>query len=179
MKKTALIWLVVTVVICTAVGAGIWIYSFKGSTDNNSIFTGETMEVKADTSSLVNKNTVLTFVSSYEDGFSDTREIVAPEYMYGWTREKVKSAYPSWQMNEFSPTRIVLNKQESGRSSQHYVLGEKDGYVAVYYKDSGLLKEVTSTPVASLNAEEIKIITGGKEIDGDKYLYLCLQDLES
>ena len=47
------------------------------------------------------------------------------------------------------------------------------------YKDSGVLKEVTSTPVASLNDDERKSVVSGKEIDGDTHLYLCLQDLES
>ena len=170
MKKKTIIWLIVLVALCSAVSAGIWVYNLEIAKDNNSLFTGETLEVR---------NTVLTFVSNYEDGFSDTREVIAPVYMYGWQRDRMESAYPSWQMDEFSPLRVVFNRSERGRSSQHYVLGEKDGYVAVYYKDSGVLKEVTSTPVASLNDDERKSVISGKEIDGDTHLYLCLQDLES
>ena len=109
-------------------------------------------------------------------------DLVIPERLlpqFIWQRDRMESAYPSWQMDEFSPLRVVFNRSERGRSSQHYVLGEKDGYVAVYYKDSGVLKEVTSTPVASLNDDERKSVISGKEIDGDTHLYLCLQDLES
>ena len=179
MKKKTIIWLIVLVAFCSAVSAGIWVYNLEIAKDNNSLFIGETLEVKLDTGGSVGRNTVLTFVSTYEDGFSDTREVIAPVYMYGWQRDRMESAYPSWQMDEFSPLRVVFNRSERGRSSQHYVLGEKDGYVAVYYKDSGVLKEVTSTPVASLNDDERKSVISGKEIDGDTHLYLCLQDLES
>lgn len=52
------------------------------------------MEVKSDTGNSVGRNTVLTFVSNYEDGFSDTREVIAPVYMYGWQRDRMESAYP-------------------------------------------------------------------------------------
>ena len=156
MKKKTIIWLIVLVALCSAVSAGIWVYNLEIAKDNNSLFTGETLEVKSDTGNSVGRNTVLTFVSNYEDGFSDTREVIAPVYMYGWQRDRMESAYPSWQMDEISPLRVVFNRSERGRSSQHYVLGEKDGYVAVYYKDSGVLKEVTSTPVASLNDDERK-----------------------
>lgn len=179
MKRKTIVWLIVLFALCSAVSAGIWVYNLETAKDNNSLFTGETLEVKSDTGNSVGRNTVLTFVSNYEDGFSDTREVIAPVYMYGWQKDRMESAYPSWQMDEFSPLRVVFNRSESGRSSQHYVLGEKDGYVAVYYKDSGVLKEVTSTPVASLNDDERKSVVSGKEIDGDTNLYLCLQDLES
>ena len=171
MKKKTIIWLIVLVALCSAVSAGIWVYNLEIAKDNNSLFTGETLEVKSDAGNSVGRNTVLTFVSNYEDGFSDTREVIAPVYMYGWQRDRMESAYPSWQMDEFSPLRVVFNRSERGRSSQHYV--------AVYYKDSGVLKEVTSTPVASLNDDERKSVISGKEIDGDTHLYLCLQDLES
>ena len=156
MKKKTIVWLIVLVALCSAISAGIWVYNFERAKDNNSLFTGETLEVKSDTGNSVGRNTVLTFVSNYEDGFSDTREVIAPVYMYGWQRDRMESAYPSWQMDEFSPLRVVFSRSEKGRSSQHYILGEKDGYVAVYYKDSGVLKEVTSTPVASLNDDERK-----------------------
>ena len=58
--------------------AGIWVYNLEIAKDNNSLFTGETLEVKSDTGNSVGRNTVLTFVSNYEDGFSDTREVIAP-----------------------------------------------------------------------------------------------------
>ncbi len=179
MKKKTVMVLIALVLICFTASIFVWIYKFDTTQDNNSYFTDEAVEVKSDISNSVGRNTVLTFVSNYEDGFSDTNEIIAPVYMYGWSKERTEEAYPSWHMDEFSPSKVVFNKSEKGRSSQHYVLGEKDGYVAVYYKDTGLLKEVTSTPVNSLNNDEIKSVINGNEIDGDGRLYLYLQDLES
>ena len=71
--------------------------------------------------------------------------------MYGWDREKTKSAYKDWLMTEFSKDRVVFNKSINGNSTQHYVIREDNGYVAVFYRESNILKEVTSTPIESLN----------------------------
>ena len=61
MKKKTIVWLIVLVALCSAISAGIWVYNFERAKDNNSLFTGETLEVKSDTGNSVGRNTVLTF----------------------------------------------------------------------------------------------------------------------
>lgn len=177
-KKTAL-FAAVLLGSLIAAAVGIWVYSCEIGNNNLKRPNDEAVLVQSDISDNVGENAVLTFKIRFEDGFSDTREIIAPYYMKGWSREKLAAAYPSWQLNSFSSENAVFSKSSSGRSSQHYLIGEKDGYVAVYYKDSGLLKEVTAAPIASLSEDERRLILQGKSIDGDESLYLCLQDLES
>ena len=81
MKKKTIIWLIVLVALCSAVSAGIWVYNLEIAKDNNSLL-GETLEVKSDTGNSVGRNTVLTFVSNYEDGFSDTRGYCPSLYVW-------------------------------------------------------------------------------------------------
>ena len=73
MKKKTIIWLIVLVALCSAVSAGIWVYNLEIAKDNNSLFTGETLEVKSDTGNSVGRNTVLTFVSNYIPIFRQTQ----------------------------------------------------------------------------------------------------------
>lgn len=179
MKKAVFTWAIVLWGLLIGTSAGVLAYKHHIKGEDNSAFVEDSLYVKADKSNVINENTVLSFVSIYDDGFRDTREIIAPAYMKGWNRDKMALAYSSWQMDEFSKERVVFNKYQEGRSSQHYFLGEKEGYVAVYYKDSGILKEITSTPAGSLSDEEKKILKSQKEINGDEHLYRYLQDLES
>ena len=99
--------------------------------------------------------------------------------MYGWDREKIQQAYSDWQMTEFSADRVVFNRNIEGDSPQHYILKENDGYVAVYYRDSGILKETTSTPVASLSDEDKKLFQEGLEIEGETNLIKYIEGLET
>lgn len=127
----------------------------------------------------IGDETVLEFVYNYEDGYSQTRQSIPQSYMYGWTRDDIERAYGDWQMTEFSKDRVVFVKNVEGDSPQHYILKEKDGYVAVYYKESGVLKEMTSAPVASLSENERKLFEEGIEIDGEVNLIKYIEGLET
>lgn len=134
-------------------------------------------EAQPDT--VIGENTVLEFVYNYADGFSETQQSLPQQFMYGWDREKTQQAYSGWLMTEFSDDRVVFNKSIDGNSTQHYVLRENDGYIAVYYRDSNILKEMTSTPVASLSDEDKKLFEKGVEIDGEKNLIKYIEGLET
>ena len=82
-------------------------------------------------------------------------------------------------MTEFSKDRVVFNKSINGNSTQHYVIREDNGYVAVFYRESNILKEVTSTPIESLSDEDKKLFENGVEIDGEKNLIKYIESLET
>lgn len=134
-------------------------------------------EAKADIG--INENTVLEFIYNYSDGFSETQQSLPQQFMYGWDRDKTQQAYSDWLMTEFSKDRVVFNKNIEGESPQHYILKENDGYVAVYYKDSGLLKETTSAPLAALSDEDRTLFEKGFEISGETNLIKYIESLET
>ncbi len=142
-------------------------------------YGGETVMAEAKSDVTIGEKTVLEFVYNYSDGISETRQSIPQRSMYGWDREKTQEAYSDWQMTEFSADRVVFKKSIEGESPQHYILKENDGYVAVYYRDSGILKEITSTPVASLSDEDKKLFEEGLEIDGEMNLIKYIEGLET
>lgn len=127
----------------------------------------------------IGENTVLEFVYNYSDGYSETQQSLPQQFMYGWDREKTIRNYSDWQVSEFGSDRVVFNKSVEGNSSQHYILKINKDYVAVYYRDTGILKEITSTPVKSLSEEDRKAFEIGVEIEGEDNLIRYMEALES
>lgn len=165
-------------VIFTAIGSLTGYFLAYNSELDSEYGTGLVMaEAQPDT--VIGENTVLEFVYNYSDGFSETQQSLPQQFMYGWDREKTQNAYSDWLMTEFSSDRVVFNKSIDGESSQHYILRENKGYIAVYYRDSNILKEMTSTPVASLSDEDKKLFEKGVAIDGEKNLIKYIEGLET
>lgn len=154
-----------------------YVHTLEG--EKNTIYESPALTAEAPSKTKVNENTVMEFVYNYSDGFSEVRELLPQYYMYGWDRETVENAYDTWQMTEFSADRIVFNKNMDCESSQHYTLKENNGYVAVYYKNSDVLKEMTSTPLASLSDKDKKLFEQGVDIDGEANLIRYLEGLET
>ncbi len=147
--------------------------------EKNVTYGSPALTAEAPSKAAVNENTVMEFVYNYNDGFSEVRELLPQYYMYGWDREAVEKAYDTWQMTKFSADRIVFAKNMDCESSQHYTLKENNGYVAVYYKNSDVLKEMTSTPLAALSEGDKKLFRQGVDIDGEVNLMRYLEGLET
>lgn len=154
-----------------------YVNTLKG--EENVAYGSPALAAEAPKGETVGENTVMEFVYNYNDGFSETIERLPQYYMYGWDREDVAQAYDTWQMTSFSDKRIIFNKNMNCQSSQHYTLKAKDGYVAVYYKESDALKEITSTPIASLSETDKKLFEQGVDIDGELNLMRYLESLET
>lgn len=161
--------------ICGGV-AGYFVSFDKESVKN---FQNDTVMAEASLENTINENTILEFVYNYSDGFSETKQDLPQQFMVGWDREQVEKAYSQWEMTEFSKDKVIFNKSVDSTSSQHYILKEDEGYIAVFYRDSDILKEVTSTPISSLSVEDRKLFEKGVSVDGDVNLIKYLESLES
>lgn len=157
----------------------VCIYLFTSNEASPKQFTGSSLEVNASDAPLVNKDTVFEFVYNYADGISETYYSVPASYMTGWGRERIADAYPKWTIDSCGSDRIVMHKNLDKDSSQHYILKDNDGYITVYYTNSGEVKEVTSANIASLSEKERQKYIDGVEIVGEGELEKYLQDLES
>ena len=165
-------------IIFTIIG-GMTGYFFAYTSEKGTEYGQGLVMAEAQPTDVINENTVLEFVYNYSDGFSETQQNLPQQFMYGWDREKTKSAYKDWLMTGFSKDRVVFNKSINGNSTQHYVIREDNGYVAVFYRESNILKEVTSTPIESLSDEDKKLFENGVEIDGEKNLIKYIESLET
>ena len=163
-----------------AASLGGWLGYVNGMEgEKNTVYGSPALAVGSPKEQTVGENTVMEFVYNYNDGFSETVERLPQYYMYGWNRENVADAYDTWQMTSFSDKRIVFNKNMNCPSSQHYTLKIDNGYVVVYYRESDALKEITSTPAASLSDADKKLFEQGVDIDGELNLMRYLESLET
>lgn len=177
-KAIKYILIVASGIIFTIIG-GMTGYFFAYTSEEGTEYGQGLVMAEAQPSDVINENTVLEFVYNYSDGFSETQQNLPQQFMYGWDREKTKAVYKDWLMTEFSPDRVVFNKSINGNSTQHYIIREDKGYIAVFYRDSNILKEVTSTPIESLSDEDKKLFENGVEIDGEKNLIKYIESLET
>ncbi len=124
------------------------------------------------------ENTMVEYIYNYGDGITESTYSPIPPYLVGLTCEQAKEKMKGFDLTYFSAEKITAVKELSGDSRQHYVIGEKNGYVAVFYKKGGGLKEMTNTPVDSLDEGEIEELSK-TEIVGSGRLASILQDIES
>ena len=116
------------------------------------------------------------------DGNIVEQEDVPPYFLIGMTFSDMKDYYSNWQIVYFSEDKVVMRKEVVLDTDENYMVGNMDGYVAVYYDngDYGMsLKTVTDTPLSSLDEEERKRLDEGIFISGDEELARVLESYES
>ena len=107
---------------------------------------------------------------------------MAPVFLQGLHLEELQSIYLDWQVVLFSPEKVILRCKIDGLSSETYILGEMDGFLAVFYEDAqkGIhLKEKTLLPLSALPEEEAEEIENGIRIEGEENLAKVLADYTS
>ncbi len=89
--------------------------------------------------------------------------------------------YPEWSLKNFKSDEITLYKEVNDICKKHYVIREKDGYIAIYTvdgEDKETLKEVTDTLVKYLPQEDLELLKRGIRANGDRELSQKLGDFE-
>ena len=129
------------------------------------------------------KNTKMVYQYFYtKDKVTKEQIETAPVFLQGLDLEQLKSIYQGWQVILFSPEKVIIQCKIEGLSSETYILGEKDGFLAVFYEDGqkGIhLKEKTEVPLTSLPAGEAEQIREGLRVTGEENLAKVLADLTS
>ena len=87
----------------------------------------------------------------------------APEFLQGLDLEQLKSIYTGWQVVFFSSEQVILRCSIEGMSDEVYVLGEDEGFLAVFYEDGKKqlrLKARTALPLSALPDGEARQLAG-------------------
>lgn len=117
-----------------------------------------------------------------EDGKTEVLEEEPPYFLLDMTRQEIENDFNDWKVESFSNKEVIMKKTIKGKSNQHYILGEYNGFVAVFYEkeiNGNNLKEITDTPLESLSEEDRKRLKEGIAIDGDDNLIKALENIES
>ncbi len=117
-----------------------------------------------------------------QDNITEKTEETAPYFLVNMDKEKLTEIFIEWEIVSFSSKEVVMRKTIEGESVQHYIVGIKDGYVAVFYKtpiNGSDLKEITNTPIKSLTEEEQNMLEDGIHVVGEEQLLKVLEDYSS
>lgn len=117
-----------------------------------------------------------------EDKVLEEQEEVPPYFLLGLTLSDMLKYYTTWDIVSFSSKEVIMERTVFGVSNQRYVIGEKDGYIAVFYEEEqqGIsLKEVTDIPVDGLVEEEKLKLKEGVKIIGKEALDRSLESYSS
>lgn len=120
------------------------------------------------------------------DGTTESIEELPPYYLIGLDRTDLALLYSDWQINQFSPYKVTMQKSIAGVSggdaagSEDYVIRSYNGYVAVFFKqEQDVPLEVTDTPAAALTPQDRAALNAGIEVHGKTELIRCLENYES
>ena len=83
------------------------------------------------------------------------------------TEKELRERFGTWEVQRFTPTEIVLYKEIDEFCNEHYLLKEKDGYIAVYKldeRDEPALIETTEISTEYLTEQDLKEIKNGIKI---------------
>lgn len=141
------------------------------------------MPVSVDESQKIQPYTKMVYQYYYPDeDVTKEQEDVPPYYLLDLTMEDVQRMYQDWKVLSFSNREVVMRRNMAGKSDERYVVGQKDGYVAVYYEETqnGVsLHEVTDTPISSLPKEDQDRLREGITVYGNDNLCKILGDYGS
>ena len=197
MQKGIIITITVIVVLVISVFVGYYIYTINDESTIDKMHeiaiveeitddcTNEYIEgvVSANSNEeKVSPNATLVIRKKYSKCNHITKEYAEVPYdIVNMTEGEVEKEYSDWELQSFSEKEIVIYKQIEGVCNEHYVLREKDGFVAVYSideKNNEIFIELTGIAVEYLTEEDLKTIKEGIFTEGKENLNSVIEDFE-
>lgn len=125
----------------------------------------------------------ITIEKYYKQCGHSTVEIYdVPKEMVNLTKEELQNRYKNWEIKKFTEKDIQIYREIDANCSSHYVLKEKDGYLAVYKaisKNMDELSSITDIEYASLKDEDKIALDAGIKIYGTDELSTIIEDFSS
>lgn len=115
-------------------------------------------------------------------GHSTVEIYDVPKEMVNLTKEELQNRYKNWEIKKFTAKDIQIYREIDANCSSHYVLKEKDGYLAVYKaisKNMDELNSITDIEYASLKEEDKLALDAGIKIYGTDELSSIIEDFSS
>lgn len=127
-------------------------------------------------------NTLLTFKTFYKKcGHTiDVKEEIT-ENLVNKTETQLRESFKDWQMKNFSAKQVELYKEKDEICNEHYIIKEKNGYVAIYLLDQNqkeTLQEVTQIAVVYLPQTDQMQLKEGIKVVGKQEVNATLEDYE-
>lgn len=193
MKKTILITICIIILLGISMAIGYYIFKTeiadekdiaKTTQEENKVqnerdFSIEQVNTQEEK---VTPNTQFILQKHYKTcGHTTINYVEIPSDIVNMTKEEIQKEYKDWEVKEFSKEEVILQKEEEGTCEEHYVLREKDGYIAIYWvnnKGKENLKEITGIAVEYLTENDLLEINEGIFVYGLQELNSKIEDYE-
>ncbi|NLS44186.1 MAG: hypothetical protein GX969_00365 [Firmicutes bacterium] len=133
----------------------------------------------------INSRTEILYRTLYQCGHGETHQISAPPEMIGLSRDELAKQIEPWSITEFSEDQVILFQKRQGISPiclQNMHIGEKDGWVTVFYgtpDNRCRPKSTTRIRISGLPPGELDDLKAGIRVSDEEELLHILEALAS
>ncbi len=133
----------------------------------------------------IGPNTILEYKTHFEECNHETVETKALEkHMINMTKnafeEYIKGSHPKWEVESFSHEKIVVKIHKNHLCQAHYIIGEKNGKIAVFkVGENGewLVEKIyNDSPISLLKEVDQEKIEKGIVVDSEEELDNILEN---
>ena len=130
----------------------------------------------------ISPNAFITFKQTYNEcGHTKVEFVEVPQEFVNLTEEELKQKYPEWNVEKFTDTDIILNKEVEGNCNEHYIVKDVNGIVTVFHVlENGTEEEYQVTDIATeylTDTDKIEMEKGIK-VNGKQNLNQLIEDYE-
>ncbi len=184
MKKTGVVLSLVMLAVFTIFAAMGYLYITEKSREESDLPLQAEADIPVDqTEAVITAQTEMVYQYFYtEDQTTKEQKEPAQSYLEGLTLQDIANIFSGWQILYFSNDRVILRCSIEGKSTEHYILGEEDGFLAVFYEDNEKkirLKERTDIPISALPQGDVLQLQEGFRVQGEENLARILADYSS
>ena len=104
-----------------------------------------------------------------------------PEKLVNGDESDISKEYPGWKVEEYSPTEIVLYRENEGNCKEHYIVRNHNGVIGIYTinaNEEEVFKEDTEISTKYLPETDIELLNKGVKLVGKTKLIEFLEDYE-
>lgn len=104
-----------------------------------------------------------------------------PQELINLTEEELEAYYKDWEIEEFSPSKIILTKEINSLCDEHFIIKLGEKYVQVFHLEPDgnlVVYETTDISREYLPEEDIKKLEEGIYVFGEGKLNSVLEDFE-
>lgn len=184
------------IVIIVAIFAGVFIFNSINNVDNNNVnyatndivnkidySVRNDITVKTNTiEEKISPNATLILKKKYRDcghTIKEYKEI--PEDLVNLTKEQLEGKHNDWNIEKFTSLEIILIREEEGICDEHFILKEKEGFIAIYKIEANnkeILEELTGISIEYLTESDKIELRKGIRVYGKEELNSILEDYE-
>jgi hypothetical protein len=168
---------------CVAVCAACFMAGYRATRPRAAPGPGPPAAAAAELGPRITGGTRMVYEYHYlNEGLVERAEEAPPYFLLNVDGGRLRELFLDWEVVSFTPERVVLRKDIAVRRDPRYVVGELNGYVAVFYTEEvngTYVKEMLNMPVQTLPAADRARLAAGISVHGDEALMKILQDYGS